>query len=129
MTELIHYRYTEYVDQDGLYLRESRFYPVRETPCFYHVVDEWDWKHIQTGAKKVGKTRKVSKNGVRRFCYPSKEQALSSYKARKTSQAQHAMDALNRAESALVFLNGIKTVDDETLNMGKYAFMDAYIFD
>ena len=46
MTEIrkdlpIHYRYNDCVHEEGLNITVSKFYPTRETPCFYFVVDEW----------------------------------------------------------------------------------------
>jgi hypothetical protein len=122
----VHYRYTEAVHEDGLYLYEHKYYPVRETACFFFIVPEWQYRNkvIEYKAKK-----RVSKDGLRRFCYPSKEDALRSFKARKRSQIMHAQDAVSRAKASLKYLDKITIVSESHLNMGRPQFIDNYIFD
>lgn len=106
----IHYRYTDSVDQEGLLLVESKLYPIRETKCFYWILDEWNYRSYMRGNKIFAKmAKRVSKNGVVRRCYPSREEALASYKARKLSQLQHARNAIDIATLAVKSLSGVKS--------------------
>jgi hypothetical protein len=123
----VHYRYTEGVREDGLYLTEHRYYPVRETACFYFIVPEWQWRVMNVVSYKAKK--RVSKDSVSRFCYPSKKDALRSFKARKRSQLRHAEAALDTATAALKFLDKITEVSERELNMGHHSFIENYIFD
>jgi len=93
----IHYRYEDYATESGLEIKVSKFYPVRETRCFYFVTNEWE----NESWIKNPSQRRVSKDSMRRYCYPTKKEALHSYKMRKRSQIQHAEFALAKAERAL----------------------------
>ena len=105
----VHYRYKDAVTEKGLMLVEYRFYPIRETECFYFILNEWQYKLYKRGVVKFEKdVKRVSKSGLRRKCYPSQAEALQSYKARKRSQLHHATDALNRAKLALKSLEEIE---------------------
>lgn len=134
----VHYRYKDGVSPQGLLLIEQTFYPIKETPCFYFVLPEWSYNLYMRGIGDYGKqARRVSKNGVRRYCYPSREQAFESYKIRKNKQLWHAQNAINVATLAVNSLKGINT--PEALNVvpeytrckliGHASFIDEYIFE
>lgn len=134
----IHYRYRDAVDHTGLLLIEERFYPIRETKCFYFILPEWKYNIYKRGSMQgYAKTaRRVSKKGLRRKCYPSKEQAFESYLIRKKKQIWHANDALNRAKLAIDKLSGIgspESLEDSQYKncklIGHASFIDDYIFD
>ncbi len=72
----VHYRYDDYMYEDGVEVMVRRFYPVRETPCFYMVIDHWSMMIQKRIPDRKPKTRRVSKDSLRRFCYPTKEEAL-----------------------------------------------------
>ena len=134
----IHYRYRDAVDHTGLLLVEERFYPIRETEFFYFILPELQYKIYSTGnMQSYAKTAKrVSKDGLRRKCYPSKEQAFKSYLIRKRKQMWHAKDALNRANLAIEKLSSIDNPDNLERSqykncklIGHAPFIDEYIFD
>lgn len=134
MTEIlknlpIHYRYNDCVHEKGLNITISRFYPVRETRCFYFVVNEYDAKAWVTNPKE----RRVSKDALRRYCYPTKKEALHSFKMRKKSQIWHAEFALAKASASLITLQdrekqlGEKDFDD--ISAGRPDYWDTLNFD
>ena len=133
----IHYRYKDAVDHTGLLLVEEKFYPIRETECFYFILPEWQYNLYERGLIDYGKrASRVSKKGLRRKCYPSKEQAFESYLIRKKRQIWHANDALNRAKLAIERLSTIESPDDLEVSeyknckiIGHAPFIDEYIFE
>lgn len=133
----IHYRYKDAVDHTGLLLVEEKFYAIRETECFYFILPEWQYKIYERGVINYAKkAKRVSKNGIRRKCYPSKEQALESYLIRKERQIQHANDALNRAKLAVENLAAVSSPDElkdsqykNCKIIGHAPFINEYQFD
>ena len=129
----VHYRYDDCMLEDGVEVRVRKLYPVRETPCFYMVIDEFEnhMKNVTTSRKL--KTKRVSKDGLRRHCYPTKEQALNSYKKRKLSQIGHAELAIAKATQVLKALESNKlTLENkgfDTLDCGRPDYWDNLIFD
>jgi hypothetical protein len=124
----VHYRYDDYMLEGGVGIRVRKFYPLRETPCFYMVVNEFENKMLKITKGRSPKTKRVSKNGVRRYCYPSKEQALHSYKKRKLSQIRHAELSLAKANQALFALKDLNN-DFDNLDCGRPDYWDNLIFD
>lgn len=61
---------------------------VKETSCGYWIIDKW-----------------ISKTWKKRFAYPSKLQALESFKIRKKRQIFILQHQLNRAQEALLKAN------------------------
>ena len=124
----VHYRYDDYMLEEGVEIRVRKFYPVRETPCFYMCVDEFE-KHmmnVTTGRKP--RTKRVSKDGLRRYCYPTKEQALHSFKKRKLSQIGHAELAIAKAQQAYSAIQSKDSIEDN-LNCGRPDYWDNLHFD
>ncbi|AUR82294.1 hypothetical protein NVP1022O_82 [Vibrio phage 1.022.O._10N.286.45.A10] len=97
----IHYRYYDTVCQTGVVIVEQKFYPIRETPCFYFVLGEFDYKLHVAGNDRSHHAKRVGKNSTRSKCYPTKELALNSFFIRKRKQAIHAKRALKQTEIIL----------------------------
>ena len=129
----VHYRYDDYMYEEGVEVRVKKFYPIRETPCFYMVIDEFEnhMASVTTGRKL--RTKRVSKDGVRRYCYPTKEQALHSYKKRKLSQIGHAELAIAKATQAIKALDENKSILEnqgfDILKCGRPDYWDNLTFD
>lgn len=87
------YRYENYQTYDGTRIMERTFNLIRETPCGYWI-SEGGWNIS-------GKHKWVSKTSRKRFAYPSKEEALTSFKARKHRQTEILRAQLSNAEYAL----------------------------
>jgi hypothetical protein len=86
------YRYEEVnYHQVGIKIFFTEFDLLKETPCGY-----WIYKNYTDDKRWVSKTAK------KRFAYPSQDEALSSFIARKTRQIQILEAQLINAKSALV---------------------------
>ena len=115
----IHYRYDDYAFE----IRVTKFYPSRETKHCYFVVDEWNKYLIDMISKGGGREmlkkveRRVLKNSVRRYCYPTKSEALNSFKMRKISQIKHAEFSLSKAKIALRNLEDV-TDNFDSIRLG-----------
>lgn len=75
------YRYIDTTTSRGYGFMLQRYHILRETPCGYWFVHLYE-KTFSTEHKELSK-RWVSKSSRRRFCYPTKEEAWQSYRARK----------------------------------------------
>lgn len=82
----IFYRYDGYEN-----LEADKYVCVRETPCGYWI------KPTRWG----GKERFIRKGAHKSFAYPTKELAMTSFKARKCWQIKHLTRQLTNAENAL----------------------------
>lgn len=97
-TVKIFYRYMDRPTYlGGRTLDLMKFYAVRETPCGYWIVDEYEYDFELEFAKK----RWVSKTGRKRFAYPTPEEALTSFIARKEKQVKILSAQLIGAKDAL----------------------------
>lgn len=95
---LKHYRYVDDVMEEGeVLLHLVEFQVLKETPKGYWV--------IENGLNFPGSVdrhkRWVSKDSTKRFCYPSKSEALSSFFRRKVRQVAILGHRLHFAEKAL----------------------------
>ena len=124
----VHYRYDDHMLEGGVEVRVSEFYPIRETPCFYMVVSEWQKFALSVQPNRKVKPKRVSKNSLRRYCYPTKAEALKSYKKRKLAQIGHAELALAKANQALAAINE-NTQEFDTLDCGRPDYWDCLNFD
>lgn len=101
----IHYRYNDCAYLNGLEIKITKYYPVRETKCCYFVIDEWAKHLIKIGGDRLkSRQRRVLKNSLRRYCYPTKDEALHSFKMRKEAQVRHCEFSLAKAKQALLKL-------------------------
>lgn len=125
----IHYRYDDYAHEQGLVIKVTKFFPIRETKCCYFVISEHSFvlnqKHFIWPNPRV---RKVLKGALRGYCHPSMEAALYSYKKRKEAQIRHNEFALAKAEQALKSLSGIKEGFNK-LDAGRPDYWDQLVFD
>ncbi len=125
----VHYRYNDHVTEEGLDIRVTKFYPVRETRCFYFVVDEWQNKTWVNNKRE----RRVSKDSLRRYCYPTRKEALHSYKKRKQSQIWHAEFALAKAEASINKLQSMEKClgekEFDIVSAGRPEFWNTLNFD
>jgi len=128
----IHYRYSDYSFSDGIEVKVSKFYPIRETTCFYIVIDELERQMQKITKERKPRTRRVSKNGLRRYCYPTKQEAINSYKARKRSQIRHCELALETAKQAI---KGLETPSEtpgyiqDCIKVGRPDYFDNLVFE
>ncbi len=113
----VHYRYDSYASSEGVKIKLSRYYPVRETECFYFVIEEWQALINDPKQKRVGK------NSLRKYCYPTMKDALESFKARQNSRIWHANYSLAMANQSLLVLENTEVGEFEELKVGLPEFL------
>ena len=92
-----HYRYTTQYFHTHVRAALHTFKVIKETSCGYWVVPEW----LYANATMENKYKRwVSKDGRRRYCYPSKELAWGSYRIRCAKRVGHLRRQLADAEAA-----------------------------
>jgi hypothetical protein len=89
------YRFDDMHYTTGVRVEGRKFRVIKETPCGYWIklfdcFDDKKW---------------VSKGGKKRYAYPTEEEALTSFKARKRRQIQILENQLTRARAALRMAN------------------------
>lgn len=101
-----HYRYYASLDEEGVHVRCEKFVVIGETEhCYYVIRDSMrhlagiDWRNANPWQKKLRK--RVLKRSYRRYCYPDKQEALRSFKARQRWRLAHAARSVAIAELAL----------------------------
>ena len=109
----VHYRYIdgmyEYV---GLEINCVKYYPIRETKCFYFVVDSFEFSALKRHPSRKCRVRKIGKNATRSYCKPTKIEALASFKYRKEKQILLCSQSLNQAKLSLAAIDDKKYIDD-----------------
>ena len=98
------YRYEDVQYEDGPRIHLHTLYLVRETPCGYWIsanrhyqeADEGKWFMAFTDRK-----RWVSKTSIKRYAYPTEQEAMANFKARKRRQIDILEYRLMRAKKAL----------------------------
>lgn len=116
-----HYRYSDVLSEDGMYIVLEIFRAIKETECGYWVqryhggsleLTEAMVKHMTAKATRPFNVRWVSKDSSRRYCYPDKALAMHSYQQRKIYQLKHARYSIARAEHALAAANKMLELGD-----------------
>lgn len=83
-----HYRYFNALEADGTKLYCEIFNVIGETPKCYYVIQQYLSNLDESFKKKYRK--RISKTSVKRYCYPTREEALKSFIARKVKHIQKA---------------------------------------
>lgn len=85
------YRFEDSMDAFGVKVHPRKFKVIKETPCGYWI-ELFYW----------GDDKKwVSKVARKRYAYPTKHEALTSFKARKKRQIEILEAQLNQARQSL----------------------------
>jgi hypothetical protein len=117
-----HFRYVDHIGPEGVTIVCRKYVVIRESEYCYWIVPEgsegWALARQTATGKTFKDAKRVSKDSWRRFAYPEKEKAFSSYKARKRHQLSHAELALERAKTALADIKDIEAINDEHLCSG-----------
>ena len=92
------YRYENLYSNIGVRVDLLEFYLIKETAKGYWIKHQWDVKEEYK--------RWVSKNGKKRFAYPTKEEALYNFKKRKERQIKILQSLLNNTKMALEQVGG-----------------------
>lgn len=83
---------------------EQRYYLVRETPCGWWIHPDEHHRDDPENKKHIGyaeKPRWIGKDWRKKFAYPTKEEALDGFRARKRRQIVILEHKLRRARAAL----------------------------
>ena len=79
-----HYRLESSLWETGVVVTTREFYPIKKTVCGYWVVEKYYLAWMTFDQLKKRKLLKwVSNNSHKRYCYPTLELALTSFKRRK----------------------------------------------
>lgn len=124
----IHYRYESHSNPNGVIIKLRKFYPVRETECFYFVVNSYEVLDNGNLIYVDPKTRRVSKKSYAGYCFPTKKQALESFKARQVKRVWHAEYSLALASQALLVLDQVDVGEFDELNVGTPEFLKDIIW-
>lgn len=127
-----HYRFAEFADAVGVHIGVQVFKVIKETPRGYWVLPTWEFDIITVCPEAVGRKRFVLKDSWRRYCYPSRAEALRSFRIRKS----HHLQRLNyQLALAQVAHDRALTITDEELETGtsiycgKPELLNSYLFD
>jgi len=98
------YRYEDLHYTDGVRIQEVVLYLIRETPCGYWISPNYHYKEADEGEWWMAfseRKRWVSKTTRKRYAYPTKAEAMASFKARKRRQIDILEYRLRGAQEAL----------------------------
>lgn len=98
----IHYRLSDHWTEGGdVVVGVEKFHVLRETPCGYWVLSEYDWKYKdRPWAKPEESKRWVPKLGSR-YCHASLEAAKKHFSLRKQHQLRHIEARLDKCRQVL----------------------------
>lgn len=129
-----HYRLKEVLEETGLIVRAEQFFVVKETPQGYWVRSQYipEWRDFEQ-LKKAKHIRWISKTSVKRYCYPSIEQAVNSFNVRKKRQQNFVRLKLEELELVVNESSKLNSATAEDLllgvNLGKTPSHYRYIWD
>lgn len=122
----VHYRYRDYQVSNGhVEVVEEKFYPIRETECFYWLLNHCDYEVYKTNAPFNWDKRsiKVGKTSLKPKYSPCKKTALRSFKARKRWQCHYAKRTLERSIHLIKMLDDVDLLETKTNYGSNYAKM------
>lgn len=130
---MTHYRLHEVLWETGIKVLLERFEVVKETPCGYWVSSQYNpsWLNFEELRKRKF-LKWVSKTGTKRYCYPTMELALASFKRRKQVQANKLRYQLQQVEDVIDNFDKL-TVDPTAYSGGLFLcrpdWMENFVFD
>lgn len=109
-----HYRLNDRLKPDGVVVRLEVFRVIKETPQGYWVASQYTGSWYEP-AELINRkfARWVSKASAKRYCYPTLEEAIRSFKRRKEVQESKLRVQLEQAELAA---NQAGLLDSATLS-------------
>lgn len=110
--ENVHFRLIDVHMEDGIRVELERFFVIKETNKCFWVVSKYAPLWLEFKELKDRKFAKlVSKTSCKRYCYPTIEQAIESFKIRKKRQVEKLELQLEQAKTCrenLSKLDGMK---------------------
>lgn len=114
-----HYRIKDVLFEDGLHIRAEKYRVIKETPKGFWVVREYAPTWLSVEALRKRKFAKwVSRDSVKRLCYPDIESAVKSFLRRKERQVSMLKYQLEQAELAVQQFDKYKGASAEELLKG-----------
>ena len=112
-----YYRFRDILAEDGVKIVVEVFNALKETPQGYWVLKKGapNWNGISTKyQRKAGVLKWISNTSRKKYCYPTVEDALFSFKKRKEAQASKLKVKLDQAEKVISSFDNFKDlpVDD-----------------
>lgn len=115
-----HFRYRDVLNDSGQILVEEQFQVIRATPAGYWVRRMYGHRITDPALlESVYKNRRVRdvhfvlKSSSRRYCYPTRLEAMKAFACRKAAQVKHAETSLAKARHALAAANRLATVGND----------------
>ena len=116
------YRLRDFQVGYAVAVEAEKFYVVKETPCGAWVASEYSpifWGHYTLRELKAGRHLNwVNKNTVRRLCYPTLQEAIESFKARKLRQQRIIKNQLEQVEKVIESFHKLEGVTEDDLASG-----------
>jgi len=101
------YRYdTTYDEYNGVEIRIEEFILHKKTPKGYWIIPSW--MKDRSDASEAKYATWILKSSKKRFAYPTKQEALTSFIRRKTQQIRYCKRDINSATAALRIAEKIK---------------------
>lgn len=99
------YRYYERNNYDeGVKVWEKIFYLVKETPCGYWISENKDYYKKDVIHYLWDEPRWISKTSRKRYAYPTRKEAIESFKMRKKRQLEIVNYQTKRTKDALEYM-------------------------
>lgn len=116
-----HYRYRDVLTESGQVIVEDVYQVIRATPAGYWVQRMYGYRITDPatlGAAYANRghnrdVRFVLKQSGRRYCYPTRLEAMQSFGHRKAAQLKHAETSLAKARHALAAATRIATLGND----------------
>ena len=109
------YHYYDYDSYgNGVQVALQTLYLIKETPKGYWISENAFYQEKYKLSSIYDKPKWVSKTAKKRYAYPTKLEALNSYKWRKKRQVEYASYTIGRAEQVIEQIDKIqKRLEDE----------------
>ena len=116
------YRLRDFQINDVIAVEAEKFYVVKETPCGAWVASEYSplfWGHYTLRELKAGRhLHWVNKNTTRRRCYPTLQEAIESFKARKLRQHRIIKNQLEQVEKVIDSFHKLDGATEDAMASG-----------
>ncbi len=100
------YRYFSMLFTDGPRVILAEFNLIKETPCGWWIQRMDQWNYLTENKRWVSKTTR------KRYAYPTKEEALVNFKARKRRQIAILEYQLDRAKQEQIIAKNMTTKEE-----------------
>lgn len=117
----VHYRLRDVREQECFVVRLEKYFPVKRTPKGYWVAHEWhpEWMTFQQlRARKYLKF--IVDTSIKKYCYPTIEEAINSFIRRKTIQQSKLALQLEQADCCVNNLDKLQGATVESFQQQRF---------